>query len=152
MSNMIDLICIHLNQNLKSEFINKCPYLPTVSGRFLQMGIRLLRGAWVPCVWCSCFKTLTPDPHRRSPLTCNEEGSCCGSSWCQTLTSLTILPQSLGRGHWYGCHNESNHSSVIGRVLWLPSDSNFEHWKLGPGEWQLMNICWTCEVVAFNEV
>lgn len=41
-----------------------------VCSEFLQMGIRFFRKDWVPWFWCSCFKTLTPGPHRRSPLTC----------------------------------------------------------------------------------
>ncbi len=46
-------------------------------------------GVWVPWFWC--FKTLIPDPHRRSPLTCHGESSYCGSGWCQTLTSSALL-------------------------------------------------------------
>lgn len=87
------------------------------------------------------FKTLIPDPYRRSPLTCHEGGFIL---WVRLVSNSHLLGfialESLGRGHWHGCHNESNQSSVIGRVLWLPSDSHFERLKLGPWGWQLMNI------------
>lgn len=84
MSNMFDCISIHQvhpKQNIKSGFINENFFTcHPLCGGFLQMGIRLLRGVWVPWFWCSHFKTMTPDPHRRSPLTCHGQGSCCGSN------------------------------------------------------------------------
>lgn len=64
--------------------------LSSVRGRFLQMGIRLRD---------LDFLVLRPSPpltsHRRSPLTCRVEGSHPGSSWCQTLTSLALLPRRI---------------------------------------------------------
>lgn len=76
--------------------------LLSVRSGFLQMGVRLLRGASLPGFWCSRFKTLTPSnrppPHKRSPLTCHVEGSRWGSSWHQTLTSLVLLPQRIWGG------------------------------------------------------
>lgn len=143
MSNMFDFICIHYvhpKQNIKSEFINE-----NVSIRHSRVADSsrwvsgCSEGVLVPWFWC--FKTLTPDPHRRSPLTCHEGGFIL---WVRLVSNSHLLgfitSESLGRGHWHGCHNESNQSSVIGRVLWLPSDSHFERLKLGPWGWQLMNI------------
>lgn len=63
--------------------------------RFRQMGIRLLnrlRVTWHPC---ACFRTLTPDPHGGSPLTCHVDRSHCGSSWCQTLASSALVPHRI---------------------------------------------------------
>lgn len=63
--------------------------------RFLQMGIRLLNRLRVTWLRCACFRSLTPDPHRGSPLKCHVERSHCGSSRCQTDASLALLPHRM---------------------------------------------------------
>lgn len=63
--------------------------------RFLQMGIRLLNRLRVTWLRCACFRSLTPDTHRGSPLKCHVERSHCGSSWCQTDASLALLPHRI---------------------------------------------------------
>lgn len=71
-----EVVLIYLNFDLDTEIRIHMWKLLYVCANVFQMGIRLL---WVPRCCCSCFKTLTCDPHRRSPLTCHAKGSYWGS-------------------------------------------------------------------------